>query len=709
MADINQILSSVQADQATKANAWELFQSSADQASFTQHLNALNLPNDTKAQIWEMKFGAGGQASAAVADYAKRYNLPLDVAERHLRSVAPGQPPAAPQEESGTLESIGTGIGKGGMQTIGSLAQLAEKIPGVSHIPGVSGLAEQPEKMDLQPHGAAEWAGNIGENILEFVAGDEALKGLSLAERLGAAAKLAKIAETSPKWAKALDIGMTALRQGAVGGAQALAKGGTPTEAAESAGVVSGVSAGFGAMGAGAGALYRALVSKSPEAIAAAKEAAEKEGSQLAQKIAGGNLGTPYEVAQNVGEQIEKASDAMHADYAQGLAQIGEKAQGVRVPIAGSAVQKTAADLMSNSSVPAEIQKAIKGIVPDAERLDPLLKQFSSGAGNYSWEEMEATRQTIGETIRKLPADSPLRTDLIHLRGALDTTMTKAAENSGNPEVAEAMGNLRSAYATKVQAFESNAIKSLADKNPDSVAGVLLNKQSVFSVNTLRSIIGADNMRPVEGSLLQRLVDNASTSPEGFNSKSFVGQFNRLGPDVQKAIWGDSLPQVKDFLATAAKVPSGSPVWGSFARYVQHRAIFDVGMGIMAGGAIFGAGELSGKHLLLPAALVAGVIALHNPRVIEQTANAFRLLAAGSVPAVSSAMAPGEEQPAPNASPEQPTPTETAPAPTVSGGASIGEQLIAKTAQAQQQKAARLVTQQSRPALPFHPGAGVPR
>jgi hypothetical protein len=703
MADINQVLSNVQADQATKANAWELFQSSTDQASFTQHLNSLNLPNDAKAQIWEMKFGAGAQSSDAVAAYAKKYDLPLDVAERHMRGVNPNIQ-VNPDQEEGVLEGLVTGVGKGGAQTLGTVTQAAEKyIPGAKHVPGLSATAEMTRIIDTQPHGAAEWTGAIGENILEFIAGDEALKGLSLAERLGTAAKIAKFAETSPRVAKALEIGMTAVRQGAVGGAQTLAKGGTPTQAAESAGVVTGVSAGFGAFGAGAGALYRSLVAKSPEAIAAAKEAAEKEGTALAQKIAGGNLGTPYEVAQNVGDQLEKASDAMHADYAQGLAQIGEKAQGIPIPIAGSAIQKTAKGLLSDSSIPAEIQTAMKGVVPDSARLEPLLNQFASGSGNYSWEEMEATRKAIGDTIRKLPPDSPLRPDLIHLRGALDSTMSTAAEQSGNPEVAEGMKNLRSAYASKVQAFESNAIKSLADKSPDSVAGALLNKQSVFSVNTLRSIIGADNMRPVEGSLLQRLVDNASTGTEGFNPKTFVGQFNRLGPDVQKAIWGDTLPQVKDFLATAAQVPSGSPIWGGFARYVEHRAIFDVGAGILAGGAIFGAGELSGKRLLGPAALVAGVVALHNPRVMEQTTNAFRLFAAAATPAVSSAMAPEQEQ-----EPEA-VPTVQAP---ITGGATIAQQLSAKRAAAQKTATKPLVLPVARPnapALPFSPGAGIPR
>lgn len=311
---------------------------------------------------------------------------------------------------------------------------------------------------------------------------------------------------------------------------------------------------------------------------------------------------------------------------------------------------------------------------------------------------MEATRQTIGQTIRKLPADSPLRRDLIRLRGALDETMTNAATQSGNPEVAQAMTNLRGAYASKVQAFESNAIKSLAGKNPDTVASALLNKQSVFNVNTLRSMIGPDNMKQVEGSLLQRLVDNASANANGeFNPKSFASAFNRLGPDVQKAIWGDNLPAVKNFLATAQNVPTTSPMWGRMAQYLEHRAVF----GALAGGAIFGAGalagEFSGKHLLGPAAILAGMVALHNPRVLGEATNLLKLgvpIAAGTA----------VQQ---NAAPEQSAPAESTPQ-SIASGASIGEQLRAKAAQGQQKT--RLPAQQTLPpSLPFHPGSGISR
>ncbi len=60
-----------------------------------------------------------------------------------------------------------------------------------------------------------------------------------------------------------------------------------------------------------------------------------------------------------------------------------------------------------------------------------------------------------------------------------------------------------------------------------------------------------------------------------------------------------------------------------------------------------------------------------------------------------------------NAAPKEQIP---APAPPpIARGASIGEQLIAKAAQAQREKAAKQAAQQSKPQLPFHPGEGISR
>ena len=89
--------------------------------------------------------------------------------------------------------------------------------------------------------------GKVGESIAEFFLGDEALKGLSVAERLGLATKVSKLAESNPMIAKIIGHGLTAVRGGAVTAGQQLAHGATPGEAATAGGIATGLGAGAGA------------------------------------------------------------------------------------------------------------------------------------------------------------------------------------------------------------------------------------------------------------------------------------------------------------------------------------------------------------------------------------------------------------------------------------------------------------------------------
>jgi hypothetical protein len=91
-------------------------------------------------------------------------------------------------------------------------------------------------------------AGSTIENILEFSAGDELLKGLTWSEKLAKLAPIAKLMEKSPYLAKAID---TAIRSGVVGTSQAGAHGADVGQAATT-GAVTGAAGGLleGGMGA---------------------------------------------------------------------------------------------------------------------------------------------------------------------------------------------------------------------------------------------------------------------------------------------------------------------------------------------------------------------------------------------------------------------------------------------------------------------------
>lgn len=99
---------------------------------------------------------------------------------------------------------------------------------------------------ELQTQGAAEGVGAGMEGVGEFLLGDEALKGLSLAERAGLLTRVAKLAESHPVIAKALKLGMDAVRGGTATALQQTAHGATPTEALATGATATGLGVGAG-------------------------------------------------------------------------------------------------------------------------------------------------------------------------------------------------------------------------------------------------------------------------------------------------------------------------------------------------------------------------------------------------------------------------------------------------------------------------------
>lgn len=132
-------------------------------------------------------------------------------------------------DKSTGVMGVAVGAGKGALDTVQGASHLINKVaPGSVQEPTSSGI-------NLEATTPSQSTGKFVENIGEFIAGDEALKGLSVAEKVGLAGKVADIAKTSPKIAKALDIGMNSVRAGVVGGAQGGVKGAETDQVLEGA------------------------------------------------------------------------------------------------------------------------------------------------------------------------------------------------------------------------------------------------------------------------------------------------------------------------------------------------------------------------------------------------------------------------------------------------------------------------------------------
>jgi len=134
--------------------------------------------------------------------------------------------------------NIASGLGTGAMQTAGTIAApvsralhavlpegVAEALSPTVGVQAARAVGNAP--LDT----AGKKVGYAGEQMAEFLLGDEALKGLSLADRAGLLAQTAKLAEKHPVMAGLINGGLRSIRMGTVGAGQAAFHGGTPEEA----------------------------------------------------------------------------------------------------------------------------------------------------------------------------------------------------------------------------------------------------------------------------------------------------------------------------------------------------------------------------------------------------------------------------------------------------------------------------------------------
>ena len=129
----------------------------------------------------------------------------------------------------GTLEGVGEGV----FGTAAGASDIVDKATGMQPGSVNKFLHAQAGDNDVQ-HGIPQSIGRGGEDVMEFLMGDEALKGLALSQRLLKASKYAQMIEESPMLTHVFNAGVRTIRGTAVGAAQGAVKsGGNLTDAGE--------------------------------------------------------------------------------------------------------------------------------------------------------------------------------------------------------------------------------------------------------------------------------------------------------------------------------------------------------------------------------------------------------------------------------------------------------------------------------------------
>ena len=209
-----------------------------------------------------------GQMSTSVATPAtqKRGLPPVDMGTfKPLGGVTPNTQKETPEQldqsemarHRQNLTDVGTGIAKGVGQTVNSVSGLLNKIPWIGETLAPSAGVKAATAMET-PTNTAQKIGTGAESIAEFFAGDEVLKGLSVAKKLGIAQKIAEYAKTNPTMAKMIEHAATSGRQGLVTTAQQLAHGASIGDALKTGAEAAGLGTAVGAVAEGAPAAYKA-------------------------------------------------------------------------------------------------------------------------------------------------------------------------------------------------------------------------------------------------------------------------------------------------------------------------------------------------------------------------------------------------------------------------------------------------------------------
>lgn len=144
-------------------------------------------------------------------------------------------------ETGQVLEGVKKGINETGATAMRALSATPFIGAGLKATPGWNQSQQQTQQIADAPNDTAgKTAGYAIENIIEFAAGDELLKGLSVGQKLTKLAPLVKYLEKFPKLAEALHAG---IQQGTVSTAQALAHGASAGDALKE-GAIGGVTGG---------------------------------------------------------------------------------------------------------------------------------------------------------------------------------------------------------------------------------------------------------------------------------------------------------------------------------------------------------------------------------------------------------------------------------------------------------------------------------
>ncbi len=489
------------------------------------------------------------------------------------------------------------GAGQGVASTVAGVADAYRKANSVDEATGNNPIADAISKHahilagdHMQDRSGASAAGYGGETLAEFMLGDEALKSLSLADRLSAVSKSMKILEKSPRLVQALKVGAEAARAGAVQGTQTLLRTGDPGEALKTGLETAGTTGVLGGVTHAAGA----VASKLGKAGTTAGELAETAASAPDKQT----------VAQNIQGRLIQSENDLHQNYENQTNNFHSRLQGSTIPAADAPIADKAQDILAKPD-PEDHPFVQQAAEANGEKLDKpvrsLLENIANGKVPLTQEDIDAAdtanknKPTILDASGKAietpdvepeAADAPdldshavidlrqkiralasnyepgdinaralkrLLWDSSDHSSAFDDTFENLAQQSSDPTVGADYKALRDDYRSKISLYDDPVIKNLMQGKVDDAAKAFVGTKSAsglptagktaFNTNNLRTLVGEQGLNAFRNDVFTNMLKESSDS-NGFNPAKFTDTWKKVASGTQDDFFSVDDPSI---------------------------------------------------------------------------------------------------------------------------------------------------------------------
>lgn len=452
------------------------------------------------------------------------------------------------------------------------------------------------EESMSHPEGAGQMIGYGGETLVEFLLGDEALKGLSLADKALTIAKASKFLEKSPrlmealklgaaagkaiskltpeesavvqkypKIAKMIGIGEEALRQGTIQtGSTEVHTGGDTKQALKEGAVMTGVSAGLGTVGEAVKSVLK-NASKGGETVNELTDIANKTPDKDA-------------IVSKTSDAVNASKEAMHTEFEKAVNDMKDGLSNVNMEIKGSPVSNKAKELLisdadkftannelvnaTKSALGDRLDAPVRSVLEMAAKGEKAVEKVNQGSslvdasGNlinptsktiemqpfkpWTVDDLVSFRQDVRKLAESYPKGDINARTLKQLLPSVDDTIEAMAGASDKKELLSNYQKVRSMYRTKSDLLRDNPIlNSLSEGKMDDAAKKFISGQTTRSnALAVRDFIGPEGMKEFSNNIFGSMLKDSIPNEGGrVNAARLVDKWNKIPKETKELLF----------------------------------------------------------------------------------------------------------------------------------------------------------------------------